>query len=111
MDDKLVRMSDAISAILEEKISGQQLEIMRELGTGMQVETLNQACDRHAQLIRDLPAVDAVEVVRCRECIHSDTYPEGVSTEFPLKCLDIRYGGVSPDWYCEHGQRREDGDA
>lgn len=61
-DDKLVRMSDAISAILEEKISGQQLEIMCALGTGMQAETLNQACDRHAQYIRDLPTVNAVEV-------------------------------------------------
>lgn len=85
-NDKLVRLSDAISAILADKISGQQLEIIRALGSGIQAETLNQACDRHAQYIRDLPAVDAVEVVHswwedcsngwsCGKC-HYDTSKE-----------------------------------
>ena len=61
--------------------------------------------------IQALPAVDAAEVVACAECKHSDTYPDGADNDMPLKCLSIRYGGVYPDWFCEHGQRREDGDA
>lgn len=66
MNDKLVRLSDAISAVLADKISGQQLEIIRALGSGIQAETLNQACNRHAQYIRDLPAVNAVVVRHAR---------------------------------------------
>lgn len=50
------------------------------------------------------------ELVRCRDCKYSDTFSDECEpTEFPLKCLSIRYGGVYPDWFCEHGQRREDG--
>ena len=55
---------------------------------------------------------DIVHVVRCRECKYSDTFaPDCTEATFPLKCLSIRYGGVYPDWFCEHGQRREDSDA
>jgi len=98
-DDKLVRLSDAISTILEEKISGQQLEIMYLIGVGTQVETLNQACDRHAQYIRDLPAVDAVEVVRCDKCWFR---PKGQTY-----CTELeRHTGDG--FYCAFGQRREE---
>lgn len=58
-----------------------------------------------------IPAADVVEVVRCKECKYSDTFSDECEpTEFPLKCLSIRYGGVYQDWFCEHGRRREDGD-
>ena len=66
---------------------------------------------RVKQWAEHIPAVDAVEVVRCRECVHSDIYPEDTDNTMSLKCLGIRYGGVESDWFCEHGQRREDGDA
>ena len=62
--------------------------------------------------ISELPAADVVEVVRCKDCKYSDTFSDECEpTEFPLKCLSIRYGGVYQDWFCEHGRRREDGDA
>ena len=54
------------------------------------------------------PAVDAVPVVRCRNCKYSDVIYDTTLDTMPLKCLDIRYGGVMPDWYCEHGERRDD---
>ena len=57
--------------------------------------------------IYSLPTVDHIDVVRCHECKHSDTYPPGSNNSTPLKCLGIRYGGVFPDWYCEHGDRRD----
>ena len=50
---------------------------------------------------------DVVPVVRCRDCKYSDVIYETTSDTMPLKCLNIRYGGVLPDWYCEHGERRE----
>lgn len=64
------------------------------------------------QLLKEYDSAQSkVEVVRCGECKYSDTFPEVADSSMPLKCLNIRYGGVYPDWYCEHGQRREDGDA
>ena len=64
-------------------------------------------CSRFA--VVNALTVDAVEVVRCKDCKYSDTFSE--MTEEPhsqLKCLGIRYGGVEPMWFCEHGERREE---
>ena len=56
-----------------------------------------------------IPAVDAVEVVRCRECMFWNK--ERVSCEGLARCLTgesgIRYR--TKDDYCSRGQRREDG--
>ena len=50
---------------------------------------------------------DLVEVVRCKDCKYSDLFKDDeTETTMPMKCLGIRYGGVYPDWYCEHGERR-----
>lgn len=46
------------------------------------------------------------EVVRCKDCRWSDTYSDMSAATVPLKCLGIRYGGVYPEWYCEHGERK-----
>ena len=53
------------------------------------------------------PLDDIVRVVRCRDCKYSDTFTDTTTATTPLKCLNIRYGGVYPDWYCEHGERRD----
>ena len=51
-------------------------------------------------------------LVRCKNCKHADTFqPDCTEVVFPLKCLSVRYGGVYPDWYCEHGELKEDNDA
>ena len=65
------------------------------------------------EIVRDLavksaPAVDAVRVIRCKNCKYSDTFADTTTATTPLKCLNIRYGGVYPDWYCEHGERRDE---
>ena len=52
--------------------------------------------------------LDMVHVVRCRDCKYSDVIYDTTSDTMPLKCLNIRYGGVMPDWYCEHGERRDE---
>ena len=49
--------------------------------------------------IRNTPTADVVEVVRCKDCIHSSCYGQ-----------ICHYGvgrGVTPDHYCGHGERRE----
>ena len=65
--------------------------------------------------VESAPTVDAVPVVRCRECIY---YKEGKllgPTKFCYRLKDrngekIGYNFAEDD-YCSHGQRREDGDA
>ena len=64
-----------------------------------------------AKELSKLPAADVREVVLCGDCKHSDTFvPDCTEATFPLKCLSIRYGGVYPNWFCEHGEKREEQD-
>lgn len=49
------------------------------------------------------------ELVRCKDCKYSDTFSDMTAEPHSqLKCLGIRYGGVEPMWYCEHGKRKEE---
>ena len=44
--------------------------------------------------ITAVPTIDAVPVVRCRDCKYSDIFfPDSTEAVMPLKCLNIRYGG------------------
>lgn len=62
--------------------------------------------------IESAPTIDAVPVVRCRECQNWETDWEPIyfDPENPRYfCGEIdRYPGG--DWYCSMGERREDGD-
>lgn len=69
----------AIEAIMADKIESNALNIIIALGDGKQAETLNEACDRHAQLLKDLPSAqperltdDDFETIR----IHLNAYKE-----------------------------------
>lgn len=67
------------------------------------------------------PTVDAVELVRCRDCIHkphtSDRYDpingDGFEIIFPdyrcpCQCEDGYYNWMpADDWYCGNGERRQ----
>ena len=63
------------------------------------------------------PTVDAVEVVRCRDCIHKPTgsgvnhhivFPEQ-DYRCPCRCEDYWYSWMPyDDWFCANGERRED---
>lgn len=49
------------------------------------------------------------ELIRCKDCKYSDTFSDMTAEPHSqLKCLGIRYGGVEPMWYCEHGERKEE---
>ena len=66
----------------------------------------NDALDAVAE---NAPAMDAVEVVRCRECAYYNT--SGCSYGFGWCESPIVNKGTTDDFYCAAGQRREDGDA
>lgn len=59
--------------------------------------------------IDDIPAVDAVEVVRCADCKYYHTEWDGTQEHYED---DYWCQWVEPneDDYCSLGQRREDGD-
>lgn len=57
-------------------------------------------------MIRKRPTVDAVEVVRCRECKHCD--PENYHCDHPMGTVaPLRR---KPDDFCSYGERKEGAD-
>ncbi len=61
-----------------------------------------------ARYIEECPTVDAVPVVRCRDCRHRD--PE----DHKCECGEMERQGcpfpVDDDYFCKYGARREWGD-
>ena len=70
----------------------------------------------HMWQIALAPTVDAIEVVRCKDCIHKPTgtrnkhdmeFPDDIC---PCQCEDYWYSWMpDDDWFCANGERREDG--
>lgn len=58
-------------------------------------------------VIDNMPTVDAVEVVRCRDCLNAMKMPESVREYFGYRedALDCGVGGgvMLPDDYCSKG--------
>lgn len=59
------------------------------------------------KLIADTPTVDAVPVVRCRDCKHSYEDLGGLCCSYG-PCVDCP---VSPDFWCACGKRKDDNHA
>ena len=55
--------------------------------------------------VREAPTVDAVEVVRCRDCVHAIVFRTG-----SVSCIyhDWYRIPVDPDGYCNHGEKDVD---
>jgi len=58
------------------------------------------------KMIRTAPTVDAVPVVRCRECKYYDM----IDRDDVVKACLYWKSFMSKDGYCSIGERREDGD-
>lgn len=57
--------ADALTKCIEsDKIDNETLGIITALGDGLQAETLNMTCDRHIQMIKDIPTIEAEPVKR-----------------------------------------------
>lgn len=59
-----------------------------------------------AEMVRDERAVDAVEVVRCKDCKYSS--PNG---KYGCKCYHYKLyemHEMSPNDFCSHAERKED---
>lgn len=67
------------------------------------------ACTRlgiaHKKLILDAPAVDAVEVVRCKDCVF---YDFGECANYKMDMTDGAHFYPYPDDFCSYAERRAD---
>lgn len=89
MDD-LIRRNDALDALCfydEKSITGRTPQ----------------------DIVRVLPAVDAVEVVRCRECEEWTKQTENPGPDGLGACSFHKANLVTGEGFCYWGQRREDG--
>ena len=60
------------------------------------------------EFINDAPTIDAVPVVRCKDCRYSDDYYNdgGCYCKHPeqgMRCI-----GTNWNWYCADGERKDD---
>lgn len=60
-------------------------------------------------IIESLPSSDAVEVVRCKDCVYgSEDYPKDIfpeATGETYSCVHSTYSH-DKDFYCKYGERR-----
>ena len=60
-------------------------------------------------ILREAPTVDAVEVIRCRECKYHEE--EGIEHEEEglemVYCPKMNGGWVENEWFCANGKRKE----
>ena len=57
-----------------------------------------------SRILKNAPAVDAVEVVRCKDCKHRENYP-ALKDVFCRAWMD--YNSIGEDGYCNYGERRD----
>ena len=100
------RLIDAVrySEVLERYINAPHVKVFGKYSDGMQL-----AINTCIELLNSQRTVDAVEVVRCKDCKHSY---EGVANIMCGRCGQningIRLGGVSvkEEHFCSYGERR-----
>lgn len=65
----------------------------------------------YADELRNAPTIDAVPVVRCRECENweKDWPPSGFNPDNPRYFCSVNDIFPTGDWFCADGKRREDG--
>ena len=86
MSKKLISANDVLKyTVLAGEIRNQYMEVVP------------------AYYVREAPAVDAVEVVRCRDCFRANQYDDG-SDNFVCSLGGTKKGSG----FCSEGERKED---
>ena len=63
-----------------------------------------------AVAIANAPTIDAVEVVRCKDCKHAIVNENHIDKPL-ICCLTKMVGTTDEDWFCANGKRKMDGGA
>lgn len=58
------------------------------------------------ELLRDIPTVDAVPVVRCKDCVNGTFCLNSQGSEY-VDCILDDYSVRKPDDFCSYGERKE----
>ena len=61
------------------------------------------------KLIADTPTVDAVPVVRCKDCVNGTVFVNKQGAEY-VDCVLDDYSVRKPTDYCSYGKRKEGAD-
>ena len=61
------------------------------------------------ELLRDIPTVDAVPVVRCKDCVNGTDFVNKQVAEY-VECVLDDYSVRKPTDYCSYGERKEGAD-
>lgn len=95
-----MRLIDA-DALLERERVNPFVKMARGYGKGL----LNACMTYLNVVVSNAPTVDAVPVVRCRDCKHCRE-KDMFGMKKTLECLRID-GAVEPEHFCSYGERRE----
>ena len=54
------------------------------------------------------PTIDAVPVVRCKDCKYCGQFPYATTTDMRCQCRDMYWYPTNPDDFCSYGERKSD---
>ena len=92
---------------LEKQMSERVKELAEEFGWHDHYAT---GYDDALTCVELAPTVDAVEVVRCKDCNHAIVNVNHIDK--PLICCKTKMVGTTEeDWFCADGKRKKDGGA
>ena len=90
---------------------GKAIAEMNQVETGAPWDDKDDILDICVNILYTVPTVDAVPVVRCKDCKHYRNHPNGMCYAWTEPCTNERgYKGevhcVEPDDFCSYGERR-----
>lgn len=85
--------------------------VLRKMESVMDMQELYLPIHFKEMVIDDAPTVDAVEVVRCKDCKYNPKAERRYDDDDPIFCFDWCWYMEGKDGYCCEGKRRDDGRA
>lgn len=99
-NDKRLIDANALDERFDKRIEWLRLDVHDKYSLG-----LYHGAATDKDLIGEMPTVDAVEVVRCRECKYHEE--EGIEMVY---CPNMIGGWVENEWFCANGKWKGDAD-
>lgn len=70
--------------------------------------TMCERKQRDADILSELPTIEAVEVVRCNDCVRWNTIFDRTKAEYGLCQIRSQLEATKNDDFCSRGERRAD---